>query len=199
MNPQDSQIQRVIVSMSVICAGGANRLRRMLTGVSAGRERVARGDGDGRGGGADEPLELGPARSTSGGISTTTSPSGRMIAPRARASSVTRWPMRALGSGSSAQLDADHEAAPAHLAPRRASGAIGSEQLAEQLDLRLQALERALLLEDVERGERRGAGERVAGVGVAVEEGADSSWRAEEALVDRARSRASPPAAGSRR
>ena len=64
------------------------------------------------------------------------------------------------------------------------SGATARQQPLEQLDLRLQALERALLLEHVERGQRGGAGERVARVGVAVEEGAELLVRAEEALVD---------------
>ena len=59
-----------------------------------------------------------------------------------------------------------------------------AEQLAEQADLRLQAHQRPLLLEGVEAGERGRAGERVAGVGVAVEEGALLLGGAEEALVD---------------
>src|SRR6266550_1723405 len=58
------------------------------------------------------------------------------------------------------------------------------EELAEQLDLRLEALQGPLLLEHVERGEGGGAGERVAGVGVAVEEAAELVVVAEKALVD---------------
>ena len=66
----------------------------------------------------------------SGGIRTTTSPSGRMIAPRSRASSVTRWPTRERRVVL-AEVDADHEAAAAHL------GDLGHrldlvQQLAEQ-------------------------------------------------------------------
>ena len=81
-----------------------------------------------------------------------------------------------------------------------ASGATcSSSSSREQLDLRLQRVERALVLEDVERRERGRAGQRVARVRVAVEERPELLELAEEALVDRARSRASPRAAGSRR
>ena len=61
---------------------------------------------------------------------------------------------------------------------------MSSSSSREQPDLRLQALDRPLALEGVEAGERRRAGERVAGIGVAVEEGAVLLGRAEEALVD---------------
>ena len=49
--------------------------------------------------------------------------------------------------------------------------AISASSSPSRRDLRLQALDRALVLEDVEVGQRGGAGQRVAGVGVAVEEG----------------------------
>ena len=105
-----------------------------------------------------------------------------MIAPRRRASSVTWWPMRRSTGCSTSSIPV--------IVPRRRISfdrGVGGErlqQLPEQLELRLQPLERALGLEDVERRQRGGAGERVAGVGVAVEEGAELLVRAEEALVD---------------
>ena len=68
------------------------------------------------------------------------------------------------------QLDAGHEPAPPHLGDRRQRGDEVVEQRRQQLDLRREPLERALGLEHVERRERRRAGERVARVGVAVEE-----------------------------
>src|SRR5204862_4367263 len=85
--------------------------------------------------------------------------------------------------GEAIELDPGHEATTADLRHRRMSGE-RLEQLGEQLDLRREALERALLLEDVERGKRRRAGQRVARVGVAVEEGLELLELAEKALVD---------------
>ncbi len=72
------------------------------------------------------------------------------------------------------------------------------ELLREQLDLRLQALQRPLPLEGLEAGQSRRAGERVAGVGVAVEEGPLLRGGPEEAVVDplggqRRRQRHVPP------
>ena len=118
----------------------------------------------------------------SGGISTTTSPSGRMIAPRRRASSATRWPRRSAGSCSPRSIPTMNPRARdlGHLGHRRDLG----QQVAEQADLRLQALQRALALEHIETGDRRRAGERVAGERVAVEEGAALVGVAEEPLVD---------------
>ena len=76
-----------------------------------------------------------------------------MIAPRRRASSVTWWPIR-VGSGCSSS------SMPTMNPQRRTSRTAGCardrlEQLAEQRDLRLQPLERALLAEHVERRDRR--------------------------------------------
>ena len=120
----------------------------------------------------------------SGGISTTTSPSGRTIAPRARAASVTRWPMRS-SSGNSASAIPDMRPQPADL-----------DDHAERLD---ELVEQARpggaifgcsapmvrsCLEDLQRRQRRGAGQRVAGVRVAVEEGLELLVLAEEAFVD---------------
>src|SRR4029079_1011527 len=78
-----------------------------------------------------------------------------------------------------AQVDADHEAAAAHL------GDLGHladlfDQLAEQPDLGLQAEQRALALEGVQAREGGRAGERAAGEGVAVEEGPPVLRRAAE-------------------
>src|SRR5207247_7979590 len=82
-----------------------------------------------------------------------------------------------------AQLDPDHEAALPHLADGRQSRD-RLEQRREELYLGLKALERLLLLEQAQVGERRRARERVARVGVPVEEGAEVLEAAEEALVD---------------
>ena len=168
-------------------SGPARGVRNVIGGVATlvtRRRPGARGrsGSDGRPGAAVASAIAAPVISTrrrssssaiaSGGMRTTTSPSGRMIAPRRRAASVTWWPIRA-SSGKPAELDADHEAAAADLGDRRQRRDVLVEQLGEQRDLRLQARERALLLEDVERRERRGAGERVARVRVAVEERAE--------------------------
>ncbi len=82
------------------------------------------------------------------------------------------------------QLDADHEAAAADLVHGLQRRDVLAEQLAEQRDLRLQRGDRRLALEDLERRQRRGAGERVAGVGVTVKEGLQLGEVAEERLVD---------------
>ena len=58
------------------------------------------------------------------------------------------------------------------------------EPLGEQPDLGLEADQRPLPLEDVQGGERRRAGEGVAGVGVAVEEGLEFLVLPQERLVD---------------
>ena len=113
---------------------------------------------------------------------TIVSPSGRMIAPRLRASSVTRWPRRSDGSCSPRSIPTMKPRARTSATSGISSTSASSSP--SSADLRLQALERPLLLEGVEVGQRRGAGERVAGVGVAVEEGALLLGRAEEALVD---------------
>ncbi len=81
------------------------------------------------------------------------------------------------------QLDAGHRAAPADLRHGAQRCDVLVEQVAQQRDRALQALERPLLLEHVERRERGGAGERVAGVRVAVEEALELVEGAEEALV----------------
>ena len=81
------------------------------------------------------------------------------------------------------QLDSDHEAHPPHLAHGRVRGQ-GREQRREQVDLGRERLERALLGEHVEAGQGSRAGQRVAGVGVAVEERAELLELAEEPLVD---------------
>ena len=121
-----------------------------------------------------------------------------MMAPRARASSVTRCPCGPPAQ-SPVELDADHEAAPADLADGGQRLDVLGEQLAEEVDLGCQALERVLLLEDVERRQRRRAGQRVARVGVAVEEGAELLVAAEEALVDALGGERGGERAGSRR
>jgi hypothetical protein len=82
-----------------------------------------------------------------------------------------------------AEVDPDHEAAAPDL------GHLGHhldalEQLAQEADLGLQADQGPLPLEDVERGERGGAGQGVAGVGVAVEEGPELLVAAEEGVID---------------
>ena len=58
------------------------------------------------------------------------------------------------------------------------------KELTQQRDLRRQPLERALLLERLERRQGGGAGERIAGVGMTVEEGPEVVVVAEEALED---------------
>src|SRR5439155_25907973 len=83
------------------------------------------------------------------------------------------------------ELDAHHEAAAPDLADGGERRDVLVEGRREQGDLRLRPLEGALPREDVEVGERGGARERVAGVGMAVEEGAELGERAEEPLVDR--------------
>ena len=130
----------------------------------------------------DQPRAGRALEIASGGISTTVSPSGRTIAPRSRAASVTRWPSRSAGSCSPRSIPTMNPR------PRTSAtsgiAATSREQLAEQPDLRLQPQQRPLALEHLEAGERRRAGERVAGEGVAVEEGAAVLGGAEEALVD---------------
>ena len=83
------------------------------------------------------------------------------------------------------ELDPDHHAAAAHLARRSAAAATSSSSQRRSSALfGADAVERSLLLEDLERRQRRRTGERVAGVGVAVEEGLELLVLAEEALVD---------------
>ena len=68
--------------------------------------------------GVDDPRRSRRAVMVSGGMSTTTSPSGRSSTPRATAPAHTRRPQRTPGVGRR-QLDADHQAALADLAHRR--------------------------------------------------------------------------------
>lgn len=82
-----------------------------------------------------------------------------------------------------AEVDPDHQAAAAHLGHLVHRGDI-REELVQQADLRLNAQQRALLLEDLEVRDRGGAGERVAGEGVPMEEGPVLLVLTEEALVD---------------
>ena len=107
--------------------------------------------------------------------------------------------MRALDAGSS------RSSMPTMKPRRRTSRDRGQrrdalEQLARAASIfGCEPLQRALLLEHVERGQRRRARQRVARVGVAVEEGPELLVLAEEALVDLARWPAWRRAAGSRR
>jgi len=82
-----------------------------------------------------------------------------------------------------AEVDPDHEAAAAHLRDLGHRCDL-REQLVQEPDLRLQADDRPLAPERVEVRQSGRAGERVAGVGVAVEEGAVLLVPAEETLVD---------------
>src|SRR3989475_12847552 len=81
-------------------------------------------------------------------------------------------------------LDADHQAALPDVADMRQLGE-RREAFRKPLPHRAGVIEGAVLVEQTERGEGGGAGERVAGVAVAVEEGALRLERSEEALVDR--------------
>src|SRR6187551_3323935 len=83
-----------------------------------------------------------------------------------------------------AQLDADHEAPGADLGDRRKRREVALEEVLQQCDLRLQTLERALLLEHVEAGQAGGAAERIAGERVTVEKGLELLEAAEERFVD---------------
>ena len=82
------------------------------------------------------------------------------------------------------QLDADHEAPLSHLADPLQRLDVPLQPAAQQLDLDLEAVDRPLLLEHVERGQRGGAGQGVGGVGVAVEERPELGVLAQESLVD---------------
>ena len=142
----------------------------------------------------------------SGGISTMTLPSGRRMTPRARAAAhhaLADARGRRIGRTRRAvrdQLDADHEALLAHVAdvaraarcPRRVAraGARSSAGAAPACAPRVKRREAR---------ERDGARERVAGVGVAVEEGAELLVAGRGTPRRPPRWRASPPAAGSRR
>src|SRR5439155_18427766 len=78
------------------------------------------------------------------------------------------------------QLDPDHDALlpdVTHVGERRD---VGAEPLPETRDLRREALESALFFEQPETCKPDRAGERVPGVGVAVEEGAQLLVRREE-------------------
>ena len=96
-----------------------------------GRRRLDRLAGD-----RDQAAQV-ARRSTAGASARSTSPSGRMIAPRRRASSVTRWPMRSAGSCSPRSMPT--------MKPRRRTSATSGIALdlaraaPEQRDLRLQA------------------------------------------------------------
>ena len=118
----------------------------------------------------------------SGGISTTTSPSGRMIAPRRRAASVTSM-AGAVARRSLGELDPDHEPPLADLGHAGERDDLALEQPREELDLRRELLDRALVLERLKRRDPGRAGERVTGVGVAVEEAPVVLVAAEETLV----------------
>ena len=107
-----------------------------------------------------------------------------MIAPRSRAASVTWWPMR-VGRARSRRarcptISPRWRTSPTPAAARRAPRAVG--RAARSSAARSRACRSSL--EDLERRERRGAGQRVARVGVAVEEGLALVVTAEEALVD---------------
>ncbi len=104
------------------------------------------------------------------------------MTPRRRASNTTRWPSRSSGSCSPRSIP-DHQAALAHLLHLTHPLHL-AEPLREQPDLGLQPDERALPLEDLERGDRGGAGQRVARVGVPVEEGLVFGVGTQEGLVD---------------
>jgi len=69
----------------------------------------------------------------------------------------------------------------------------------EELDLRLEPLERPLFPEQIDVRDRRGTGEGVSGVGMAVEEGAELPVFAEERPVDSPPLSGSPQAEGNRR
>ena len=127
----------------------------------------------------------------SGGISTTTSPSGRSSTPLAAGGGADprsggglgRERRRAGPVGD--QLDADHQAALADVADMRVVGELVGECPAQALDLGRQGLENPVALEQIERGEGRRAAERVAGEGVTVKEGpAVAGPGAEELIVD---------------
>src|SRR5262249_16695007 len=91
-----------------------------------------------------------------------------------------------LGAGRTVldELDSNHEPALADLADVGQGGDLLLEEAGQGGDRDLQALEDLVAREDVEGGEGGGAGERVGGVGVAVEEGAPVGVSAEEGLVD---------------
>ena len=82
-----------------------------------------------------------------------------------------------------AEIDPDHHSPAPDLGTSSMAATPAISSLSRLIfGCRLQGL---LLLEHVEAGDRRRAGERVAGEGVAVEEGAELLVLAEEALVDR--------------
>src|SRR5207237_7421924 len=81
------------------------------------------------------------------------------------------------------QLDADHHPALPDVADVLELGDL-LEALLDPLRHLPAVLERVLLVEDAERGEGGGAGERIARVAVAVEEGPPALEGAEKALVD---------------
>ena len=130
----------------------------------------------------DQAAQVAASRSPAAASARSSSPSGRMIAPRRRASSVTRWPIRSAGSCSPRSMPT--------MKPRprtSATSGIRATSSSSSPSRRIfgcRRIDRALLLEGVEVGEGGRAGERVAGVGVAVEEGALLLRGAEEALVD---------------
>ena len=116
----------------------------------------------------------------SGGISTTTSPSGRTHTPRRRASWQTANPVRSPTDATSMPVMVPTRRTsrtPSYVSRPLVSSPIRSPTRGRVLD-------RAALGHQVEVGDRRGAAQRVGRVGVAVEEGPRLRRRAEERLVD---------------
>ena len=96
----------------------------------------------------------------SGGISTITSPSGRITAPRRRAAMATACPSRSPG-GPADQLDAHHESSLAHFHHPRQHGDALRQQPLEEFDLWYECLQCALAFEGLKRRYPSGTGKRI--------------------------------------
>ena len=106
-----------------------------------------------------------------------------MIAPRRRAASVTWCPILTSGGCSHSSIPTMKPRWRTSATPGRTATRCSSRPL-QQLDLWLQALQRLLALERLERRDPGGARERVARIGMAVKERPGSLGLAEEARVD---------------
>ena len=141
----------------------------------------------------------------SGGMTTSTSPSGRISRPWSRARRQTRAPtcsahgIRRLRRPVGDQLDPRDQAALADVADVRATARTPASRAASSSTFGRQVRQRPLVVEDPQVRQGDGRAERVAAVGVAVIERLPLGGRARRRRSRPPRSSGSPPAAGSRR